>query len=70
MDEIIVDDCGKPIASAPGSWTTTLKPNSGLILVRRIVGAGWQYVDFTEEGDRPWDDHWRLVEHLQLGKLI
>jgi hypothetical protein len=59
MDEIIVDDCGKPIASAPGSWMATLKPNSGLIFVNRNLGAGWQYVDLAEESDLLWDDHWR-----------
>jgi hypothetical protein len=57
MEKILVDDRGKPIASAPGCWTATLKPNSSLILVHRIIGAGWQYVDFEQESDWLWDHH-------------
>lgn len=56
LDEVFIGVDGKPITSVPGSWTTTLKPNSQLPIALRFYEHGWQYMDFLEPNDHIWEE--------------
>jgi hypothetical protein len=56
MDDAFIDGNGKPFTSIPGSWTTTLKPNSELPLALKYYEHGWQYTDFLEAPYKLWDE--------------
>lgn len=55
MDDAFIRD-GKPLSSIPGSWTTTLKPNSELHVALKLYEHGWQYTDFLEAPYKLWDE--------------
>jgi len=51
MDDAFIDEDGKPIASLPGSWSSTMKPNSDLLLVIGTRLEGLLYTDCLIPGD-------------------
>lgn len=62
MDDAFIGDDGKPLASIPGSWTMTLKPNSELPVALKLYEHGWQYTDLLEAPYKLWEDDWSESE--------
>jgi hypothetical protein len=56
IDDAFIGGDGKPLASIPGSWTTTLKPNSDLLVTLKFYEHGWQYTDLLEAPCSLWKD--------------
>jgi hypothetical protein len=57
MDDALISEDGRPLTSIPGSWTTTLKPNSEQPVALKFYEHGWQYTDFLEAPYKLWEEH-------------